>query len=173
MDENKIMWEISSAIEDGETARVRDMLAAYPAMIALDTPFGSWLHVAAEFGRTEVIAHLLHLGADINRRGGTDDGAAINVAASDGHLEVVRQLLDAGAELDTSEPERNPLFAAILDGHTEIVQLLIERGIDYRVSYSGESMKNMDAEAFAREQGQTEIADYLATLKASAKPAKS
>lgn len=173
MAEKKLMWEISSAIENGDTTLMRDLLAAHPSMLALDTPFGSWLHVAAEFGRTEIVAYLLHAGLDINGWGGMEEGAAINIAASNGHMEVVRQLLDAGAELDSSASVRNPLFSAIQQGSMEIVKLLIERGIDYRVSYTGKSMKNMDAEAFARECGQTEIADYLAMLKKDATSADS
>ena len=47
----------------------------------------------------------------------------------------------------------------------EIVKLLIERGIDYCISYTSESMNDMDAEAFARKQGQTEIANYIAERK--------
>lgn len=165
MDENKLEWIIREEIEKGNTARVRELFAEFPAALELDTCFGPWLHVAADFGRAEIVSYLLERGADINRRGGTYGGSALNEAACEGHLEVVRHLLDAGAELDTSEPERNPLFGAILDGHSEVVRFLIERGIDYRVSYTGNSMKNMDSEAFARERGQTEIADYLATLK--------
>lgn len=170
MDELQIEIAIRSAMKVGDTQRVRDLFAAHPDMLAQETPFGSWLHVAASFGRTEIIAHLLHLGVDINRLGGILEGSAMNEAAGDGRFEVVRQLLDAGAELDTSASVRNPLFSAIYGGSMEIVKLLIERGIDYRVSYTGKSMKNMDAEAFARERGQTKIADYLATLKKGGKP---
>ena len=57
------------------------------------------------------------------------------------------------------------LFSAIQGSHMEIVKLLIERGIDYCISYTSESMNDMDAEAFARKQGQTEIANYIAERK--------
>jgi ankyrin repeat protein len=103
----------------------------------------------------------------VNARGGTFGGSPVNLAAGYGQPHIVRALLAAGAELDVSEPERNPLFSAIHGGHLEIVKFLIERGIDYRVRYTGESMKDMDALAFARERGQTEIADYLETLNAT------
>ena len=63
--------------------------------------------------------------------------------------------------LDVSEPERNPLFGAILKGHTGIAKLLVDRGIDINVQYTGESMKDMDALAFAREWGRSDIAEYL------------
>ena len=130
------------------------------------TPFGTWLHVAAEAGKLDVVEYLISIGADVNASGGAFGGAPINVAAGYGQLEAVEALLAAGAQMDISEPDCNPLFAAIQDGHFEVVKLLIDRGIDYRIRYTGDSMKDMDAQAFAREQGQTEIADYLAGLKA-------
>lgn len=127
----------------------------------METPFGAWLHVAASVGSVEMVKELLDLGVDINARGGTLGGNALNYAASNGHMEVVKYLLSCGAEMDVSEPERNPLFSAIYGGHIEIVNLLIENGIDIHVKYTGESMKNMDALAFAQERGQAEIAALL------------
>lgn len=35
------------------------------------------------------------------------------------------------------------------------------KGIDISIRYTGESIKNMDAYEYAREFGQTEIAEYL------------
>lgn len=43
----------------------------------------------------------------------------------------------------------------------DIVQFLIEQGIDSLVRYTGESMKDMDAIAFARERGEIKIMNYL------------
>lgn len=128
------------------------------------TPFGTWLHIAAKGSTPEVVQGLISMGADVNARGGTFGGTPINLAAGYGKLEVVRTLLAAGATLDTSEPEQNPLFSAIQGGHFEIVKLLVERGIDHRVRYSGPSMMDMDAQAYALERGRTEIADFLAKL---------
>jgi ankyrin repeat protein len=128
------------------------------------TPFGTWLHVAADFGNLTLAQRLVSLGADVNQRSGTFGGAAVNLAAAKGHIEVVRYLLSEGAELDVGEPERNPLFSAIYGGHIEIVRLLVEAGIDWRVKYTGEYMKGMGALAFARERGQRDIAEYLETL---------
>lgn len=42
---------------------------------------------------------------------------------------------------------------------------LISHGIDYKMSYTGNYMNKMDAEAFALERGEIEIADYLNSLK--------
>lgn len=132
------------------------------------TPFGTCLHIAAMNGAMKVLHELISMGADINAKESTFGGGPINLAASLGQAPAVQALLAAGAELDVTEPVRNPLFGAIQEGSLEIVKLLVEHGIDYRVSYTGEFMKNMDAVAFAREQGQIEIANYLTKLKSRA-----
>ncbi len=128
-------------------------------------PFGSWLHMAASFGRVDMVKYLLELGADINLKERIFDGNALNLAASKGHTEVVLLLLENGAEMDVSQPERNPLFGAIYGGSKEIVEILIKQGIDYRIRYTGKRMTDMGAIEFARERGQTEILNYLESLK--------
>ena len=154
---------IRSAIQEGRTAETLSLLAD-ESHLRMMTPFGSWLHVAAKVGNLEIVKALVGLGLDVNLRGGTFGGSAINLAAGYGHLEVTRFLLRAGSRLDVSEPERNPLFSAIQGGHIDIVRFLVEAGIDHRVRYTGDSMQDMDALAFARERGQADIALFLAGL---------
>lgn len=69
--------------------------------------------------------------------------------------------MSRGAELDISEPDRNPLFAAIYGGHKDIVKFLLDSGIYASVRYTGDNIKNMDAYDFAIERGQKEIAEML------------
>jgi ankyrin repeat protein len=57
--------------------------------------------------------------------------------------------------------KRNPLFGAIYGGHQEVVKYLVQKGIDVSIRYTGENIKNMNAYEYAREFGQTEIAEYL------------
>jgi uncharacterized protein len=163
MDEIQTLKQMRTAIKQGDSKLFSELIASNVSLLDAMTPFGTLLHVAASFGRTEIVKNLLDLGIDINRRGGVFDGGAINEAATDGHIEVVRLLLKHGAELDISEPTRNPLFGAIHGGHLDIVRLLAETGIDICIKYTGQSMKNMDALAFAKERGQSLIAEYLAT----------
>ncbi|WP_082542159.1 MULTISPECIES: ankyrin repeat domain-containing protein [unclassified Rhizobacter] len=159
-----------SACQTDACREVERLLHEQPSALRMRTPFGTWLHVAAGSGSLQVVEYLLSNGANPDEKGGTFGGSAINEAAGKGHRQVVRKLLEAGASLDTSEPERNPLFSAIYGGHIELVKLLVESGIDYRVFYTGEYMKEMDAIAFAQERGQTEISSYLRSLQNVAEP---
>jgi uncharacterized protein len=152
-----------AAVRSGDIAVFDNLVARHPTVLHMMTPFGTWLHVAAEAGQLPMVKHLLQLGLDINTRGGTFKGSAIRVAASSGQVEVVRHLLELRAYLDTSESERNPLFGAIYGGHTNVVEALLDAGIDATVRYSGSFMQGMDAIAFARERGQLGIVRILET----------
>lgn len=165
MDNVNITKEIRSAIKTGNVEKVMELLGTYNELLNLMTPFGTWLHVAASHGRIEIVKYLISAGLDPCIKGGTFNAGAINRAASEGHIEIVKYLIECGAELDVSEPDRNPLFAAIYGGHKDIVEILINAGIDLSIRYTGENMSNMDAYSFAIERGQTEIATLLANKK--------
>ncbi len=158
--------EIRTAIKQNNVERVAELIGSDTELLNMSMrPFGTFLHVAATHGKLEIVKRLIELGADINKRGGVYGDGALNQAASKGQLEIVMYLLTCGAEVDVSEPEKNPLFGAIQGGYIDIVKLLIENGIDIHVKYTGEYMKNMDALAFAYEQGQIEIAKLLNSSK--------
>ena len=161
MVEQSVMHRTRIAIRSGDEAGAIALIDSDPEQLSVITPFGSWLHVAAAFGRLDVVRHLIQKGADTESKAGTFGGSPINEAASKGHLEVVAELLKSGASLDTSEPERNPLFSAIYGGHLPVVELLLAHGLDPSVRYSGKNMTNMDAVAFARERGRPEIVSFL------------
>ncbi|SFK11673.1 ankyrin repeat domain-containing protein, partial [Bacillus sp. 71mf] len=109
----------------------------------------------------KIIEYLINAGIDIHAQGGTFSTNALERAATKGHLDIVEYLVNHDIEIDTSEPDRNPLFAAIYGGHFEIIKLLVENNIDISIKYSGDNMRDMDAYAFAVERGQAEIAEYL------------
>lgn len=153
--------ELYDSISAGDIHRVKTLLREYPDLVHGITPFGTMLHVAAGAGQLVVVKELLALGADINACGGTLGGNSLNYAVSNRQVEIVRYLLSEGANKDLSDPEKNPLFSAIYCGNLEIAKLLLESGIDISVKYSGESMNEMDALAFAKERGQTAIVDLL------------
>lgn len=161
MDKNQFAKDIRNAIKNGQLNTVKYLLEKAPEMLTWMTPFGTWLHVAAAHGYVEIVKYLMSAGIDINAKGGTFSTNALERAATKGHLDVARYLLSNNVEIDTSEPDRNPLFAAIYGGHEKVVQLLVENHMDIRIKYTGETMKNIDAYTFAIERGETEITEYL------------
>ncbi|PEI88233.1 hypothetical protein COL30_13920 [Bacillus pseudomycoides] len=165
MDKIQISKEIRSAIKSGNLEKVVELIDSNVEVLNMITPFGTWLHVAASRGKLDIVKKLIELGLNINTLGGSYEGGALNEAASEGHINVVKYLLACGADLDISDPIRNPLFGAISNGYPDIAKFLIESGIDINVKYSGESVKDMDALAFAREQGQVEIVKLLENQK--------
>lgn len=156
--------ELRAAIQRGDLEQVDFLVGKDDELLRLMTPFGTWLHVASTAGFLPIVKYLVGKGVGVDERGGTFDAAPIKLAASNGHLDVVEYLFSVGSTLDVSEPERNPLFAAIYGGHIQIVQFLIAAGMDVHVKYSGASMQNMDALAFAKERGQKQIADILESV---------
>lgn len=161
MDKTKIAKDIRGAIKNGQLDILKDLLEKEPEMLTWMTPFGSWLHVAAAHGQLEIIEFLINVGIDVNAQGGTFSTNALERAATRGYLDIVEYLINHNIEFDTSEPDRNPLFAAIYGGNFEIVKLLVKNNIDIFIKYSGENMKDMDAYAFAIKRGELKIAEYL------------
>lgn len=161
MDEKNLNKTIRNTIKLGDINEVKRLIDDNPEFLHSMTPFGTWLHVAAKKGHSGIVEYLIHKGIDVNTKGDIFDASPLRVAAGAGHLEIVKYLIEAGAELDVSLAKRNPLFGAIYGGHKEVVEFLVEKGIDISIRYTGETIKNMNAYEYAREFGQTEIAEYL------------
>lgn len=165
MDTNLLTKEIKQAIENSDQSKLESLLASEPSQINVTTAFGNWLHFAVSFNASmDIIKFLVEKGVDINEKDPILGGNVLNIAASEGRIDVVNYLLEKGAEIDISEPEKNPLFGAIYGGYKDIVETLIAHKIDFKIKYSGDNMNNMDALAFAKERGQTEIAEMLSVL---------
>ena len=156
---------IRRAIKDGELSKVQQLIGADESRLQMDTPFGSWLHMAATHGKLDIARWLVSRDADVNAIGGIGDHRPLDEAAAEGHVEVARFLIDSGSMLDVSESVRNPLFAAIVggisDSHTAVAKLLIDSGIDTTKRYP--NLHNMDALEWAREWGRTDVAKLLET----------
>ncbi|KAL8689137.1 MAG: hypothetical protein Q9218_005122 [Villophora microphyllina] len=90
----------------------------------------SSLAVAASFGLTYILQHLLEKPTDVD---GTDNysATALICAADGGHTEAVKALLDAGAHINKADVTgRTALIAAATQGRDEAVELLLARGAD-------------------------------------------
>ncbi len=160
--EKNIYNEMRQAIKNGNLELVKNLLKKNKGLLNVMTPFGTWLQVAASRGQIDIVKYLIKCGIDVNERGeGMAEGGALTDAAFRGHLKIVKYLYRNGAELDVSNGTRNPLFAAIYNGHFDVVKFLVEKGIDITASYHIGKLDNVDAYEYARQFGQTEIANYL------------
>lgn len=161
MDKKEKAIKIYDSMKSGERELAIKLLKSDESLLDFVTPFGTWLHIAAQIGDIELMKFLVDVGMDINANEGVPKSAPLDHASGEGYLNIVEFLFTKGAKLDVSAPDRNPLFSAILGGHLNIVKFLVSKGIDITVKYTGDTMKDMGAYEFAVERGQLEIAEYL------------
>ena len=164
MRETRFNPKISAAIRAKDLPGLQSLLEAEPEQVTAFTPFagGTWLHYAAREGDVDAVCYLLSLGIDANVGDAREGRSPLCDACLGDHPHIVRLLLKSGGSIDTTEAVRNPLFAAIVGRSPASVTLLLDHGVDTTVAYNGPRMKQMDAVAFALEQGEREIAQTIA-----------
>ena len=121
------------------------------------------LHIAACYGRTNTVEHLVCKGANVSikdRIGSTP----LHSAATQGHTDTVELLLNSGAYVNSKDDNGStPLHDAATEGHTETVELLLNKGAkinrkdglgDTPLHYA-EFMKRDDVVALLKSKGGT------------------
>ena len=152
MDSQTLAKELYGAIANAETKLAIEILENNPFLLMMETPNGSWLHVAAKHGNLEIVKYLCESNLDLNASGGFSESKPIDLANSNEHNEVVKYFLEKGAILDVIESERKPVFSAIHKGQFELVKLRIENEIEVGGEYG-----TMNAISFAEELMNNEI----------------
>jgi ankyrin repeat protein len=148
--------EITAAIQQGDAARVRQLLAADPALLAARTPQGvSLVSLSCYFRRSAIAAILIEFGAvldlfdacavgDLDRVRALlqESPASVNAYSSDGfyplglaaffgHRSLAEFLLDSGADVNQQASNSfkvAPIHAAVVNGDIATVKLLLDRG---------------------------------------------
>jgi len=70
-DERKRLFRLlTDAIRDGDLNTVQRVFESNPEAMEIESPFGTWLHVAAENGNLEIVTAMLSMGFDVNRKSG-------------------------------------------------------------------------------------------------------
>ncbi len=153
-----------ACISEKRTDDAIEFLSKNSDLVSLQTPLGHFLHIASDKNDLELCKALVKMGADINAQDNISGSSPLHRAAANGYEDILNYFISIGAKLDTSEPDRNPLFTAIHHGHLNIVKLLVAAGIDTTVRYTGQTMKNMGAIEFAHEWGRKDIANYIQSI---------
>mmetsp|Transcript_6220 Transcript_6220/g.9703 ORF Transcript_6220/g.9703 Transcript_6220/m.9703 type:complete len:321 (+) Transcript_6220:100-1062(+) len=128
----------------------------------------SLLHVAAEFGRVEIVRLLVESGASVHLA--TMEGAMpLHNAASSAKTKVISLLYEMNADFNATDDEGDsPLHYAIRDSRVDSVRALLQYGAD-------PSQANDDGESpleFAQELGEHDIAKLLKSAMGDEKPRK-
>jgi ankyrin repeat protein len=117
----------------GDVDRVTELVASNPAAVADRSTDGfTPLHLAAYFGKTDVVRALLDGGADRDALGtGWMRGTALHSAVSARHADVVAILLDGGADPNARQAGGwTPLHGAAHNGDHGTTELLLAHGAD-------------------------------------------
>ena len=91
---------LSAAIDDGDLALVRQLLADGASPNEGDKGWCLPLIHAAMKGTSSMVKLLLEAGADVNGAEPPEQVTALMAAADNGHLKIVRLLLAAGADVN-------------------------------------------------------------------------
>lgn len=159
--DKELIKEMRQAIKKNDLDTIKYLVNNNDGLLDVVTAFGTFLHDASMFGMYDIAKYFIDCGIDINRKGGVQDSSALTIAAFKGYRNIVELLYENGTYLDVSSFERNPLFAAIYNGHIDVVRFLVENGIELKTYYALGDLEKVDAYEYARQYGQTEIANYL------------
>ncbi|WP_312540641.1 ankyrin repeat domain-containing protein [Achromobacter mucicolens] len=161
--------QLLEASGKGDTARVRQLLAAGAPLEARDGQGNTPLLRATQGNHAAAAAALIQAGADVNAKNGMQDSAYL-LAGAQGDREILELTLTLQAGVDPNHVNRlgwTGLLEAIIlsDGgprHQAIVGLLIEGGADV-------NLPDKDGRTplqHARQRGQTEIVQMLERARA-------
>lgn len=171
---NRTSMQIIRLLEANDLEGVRKAFADHPEEINAHSGIAgcTLLHHAAGDSSPEMVRLLVGLGFDVNLPGATRGDLPIDSAAAYANVENVRLLIALGSNLDVSEPERNPLLAAITAGRgrseddiiiraPEVAEVLLGAGLDYRKQYAKQGSKGANAKEKAENWGALTIRDII------------
>jgi ankyrin repeat protein len=155
--------ELFAGIRAGDTAAVRSLLEADPALANSKNEQGQSpvlaavyngraeirdlliargatleFHEAAAAGQFDRVKHLVEKNSALSASYSPDGFPVFALAAAFGHLPVARLLLEKGAQVTaaaTNGTGYNALTGAVTGGHSEIVAWLLENGADPNYRY--------------------------------------
>ncbi|QQR49310.1 ankyrin repeat domain-containing protein [bacterium] len=120
--------QLFEAIGDGDSVRLRALIADEANINATDHFGKTSLHWASFCSNPECIRILLNAGANANSFDGMNL-TPLHWASYSGHTECVEALLEGGATIDSlNQTNQTPLHLASSYGHVECVKKLIEKG---------------------------------------------
>jgi len=152
------------AIEKGDSAAVKDLLAKGARVDARNELGWTPLIVAVKEDRFEIVSNLVEKGADVNARSTSTVGSAVLCfAASAGDLKVIQFLLDHSADIEIqSKNGTTPLYAAVTEKKLDVARFFLAKGADpNKLAYRNEQGIVSTPLMFAAWLNDTEMVDLL------------
>jgi ankyrin repeat protein len=151
---------IFAAAIQGDMARIEELLAGDRSLVSALSPDG-WtpLHLAAFFGKVDVVRLLLNKGAQVNARStNAMENMPLHAAAAGRHVDVIKVLIDHGATVNARQHGGwTPLHAAGQNGDLETAKVLVEGGADVQ----SRADNNQTALDLALTKAHQAMVDYL------------
>lgn len=132
--------ELHDAVQSGDVAIVKSLLASGVDINETDYSIGTALHTAVGQGNDSIVELLIAHGADIEALSELNGARALHMAADFDELAIIGLLLNNGADIEARDGEqRTPLLRAAGSGLNGVVEFLIARGaeIGAREGYFG------------------------------------
>lgn len=121
------------------------------------------LHLAAQFGLSDLVKFLIEDGASIDAAD-IDGNQPLHEAVSKGHIDTVQVLLDKGAKVNVKNADNStPLYLATTRSNTPITKILLEAGANPNT----ECLDGWSPLHKAADNGHVEIAKLLLDYDAS------
>lgn len=142
--------DVHGMVVKGDVAALKQALATDPSALKWRGPAGdSLLHVAAYYGRLDMMRYLLARGIDANTRSTRTGSTPLASAARAGQTKAAALLISGGAKVDAASRQAyTPLHNAAMAGHTEVAELLLGKGAHVNASTSaGETPLHVAATA--------------------------
>jgi ankyrin repeat protein len=133
-------WLIAQASATVDIETVREALEQTPELVHSYSSDGwTYLHRAAQFGRTDIAALLLRFGADVNAHAHNSLANTPIICAVVGqHADLVEFLIARGADVNLANAAgATPLHKAAIRGDCGIMRLLLAHGAQVDARNSG------------------------------------
>jgi uncharacterized protein len=119
------------AVQEGDTARVRELLSSGAAVEIRDSSESTPLLIATRANHIEIARILINANADVNAKDNIDDTPFL-YAGAEGRNEILKLILATGkANLeDTNRYGGTALIPAAHHGHLETVRILLSTAIN-------------------------------------------
>lgn len=119
------------AIHDGQLNVLKHMLQEDASLLDQQYYGAGPLHMAAEFGRLDVLDFLLSQGLSLDSKDHGNHSGLLHIASGCGQLEVAQWLIEKGSPLnDKNDSGSTPLHQACSWGQFPMVKLLVAKGAD-------------------------------------------